>query len=88
MPIFTVAKSKKLRAQWFGPFKVVAVHSPVAVELDLPAYLNSVHPVVHPQYLKPTARRRCDAGVRAILEAAYVAGDVRWGLRVSSNEVR
>ena len=46
LPIFTVAKSKKLRAQWFGPFKVVATHSPVAVELDLPAYLDTVHPVI------------------------------------------
>ena len=41
------------------------------VELDLPAYLDTVHPVIHPQYLKRTHRRRRDAGVRDALEEAF-----------------
>lgn len=44
--------SKKLRARWCGPFKVIQVVTPVAVKLELPASIR-IHPVVHAEWLKP-----------------------------------
>ena len=44
--------TRKLAAKWIGPYPIVKVVNPVAVELDLPANLK-LHPVVHISQLKP-----------------------------------
>jgi hypothetical protein len=44
--------SKKLRARWCGPLKVIQVATPVAFMLELPASIR-IHPVVHAEWLKP-----------------------------------
>ena len=40
LPVWSVSKCKKLRGKYFGPFPVVAVHSPIAIELRLPKWLS------------------------------------------------
>ncbi len=48
LPVWTVAKCKKLRGKYFGSFPVVAVHSPLAIELRLPAWMHrNIHPVFY-----------------------------------------
>lgn len=46
--------SKKLRARWCGPFRVIQLVTPVAIKLDLPTSIR-IHPVVHAEWLKPVA---------------------------------
>ena len=65
LPVWTAAKCAKLRGRYFGPFRVAAVHSPVAIELELPGFMQGVHPVVHPQYLKLATNRRQEPGKSA-----------------------
>ena len=51
--------------KYFGPFPVVAVHSPIAIEVRLPAWLHAnLHPVFHSMYLKPAEKRTTDANLR------------------------
>lgn len=45
--------SRVLSAQYIGPLRVVRVVGPNAVELQLPANYQHVHPVVNVSYLKP-----------------------------------
>eukprot|EP01046_Picozoa_sp_COSAG06_P055358 COSAG06_NODE_10156_length_1738_cov_4.849908_3_plen_91_part_01 len=53
MPVWTVSKCRKLRGKYVGSFLVVAVHSPIAIEVRLPSWLHkNIHPVFHPMYLK------------------------------------
>ena len=44
--------SSKLLPKWTGPYKVLKLINPVAVELDLPPTIG-LHPVVHVSQLKP-----------------------------------
>ena len=45
--------SRKLAAQWIGPFPVEAVVSRVAYRLTLPPRFSRLHPVFHVSLLKP-----------------------------------
>ncbi|KAG1934059.1 retrotransposable element [Pimephales promelas] len=62
--------SRKLAPKFIGPFRVVRVHSPVAVRLRLPASLRRVHPVFHVSNLKPVVR----APPRPVLSPVRVEG--------------
>ena len=44
--------SRKLRAKYIGPFKILGKLGPNAYRIDLPAHLQ-VHPVINATYLKP-----------------------------------
>ena len=45
--------SRKLAAQWIGPFTVESAVSPVAYRLHLPPRYSRLHPVFHVSLLKP-----------------------------------
>ena len=45
--------SRKLAAQWIGPFRIESAVNPVAYRLTLPARYNKLHPVFHVSLLKP-----------------------------------
>ena len=71
LPVWSVAKCKKLRGKYFGSFPVVAVHSPLAIELRLPSWMHDrMHPVFHPMYLKLSSQNRTEPGLKKLLEAA------------------
>lgn len=44
LPVWTVSKCKKLRGKYFGSFPVVAVHSPIAIEIRLPKWMHGRAP--------------------------------------------
>ena len=53
LPAWSVEKVHKLRNKFFGPWEVVKVWSPQAVELKIPKrLLPRMHRVIHPKYLK------------------------------------
>jgi hypothetical protein len=69
LPVWAVAKCHKLRGKYFGAFQVVAVHSPIAIELRLPSWLHSsIHPVFHAMYLKPSTTASADRGMKQLLQ--------------------
>ena len=39
-----------------GHWKVLQVHSDGAARVDMPAYLSQVHPVIHPSFLRRSAK--------------------------------
>ena len=48
------SKCRKLRGKYVGSFPVVAVHSPIAIEVRLPNWLHkNIHPVFHPTAALP-----------------------------------
>jgi hypothetical protein len=54
LPVWTVSKCRKLRGKYVGSFPVVAVHSPIAIEVRLPNWLHkNIHPVFHPTAALP-----------------------------------
>ena len=68
LPVWSVAKCKKLRGKYFGSFPVVAVHSPLAIELRLPSWMHArMHPVFHPMYLKLSSQSRTEPGLKNLL---------------------
>ena len=68
LPVWAVSKCRKLRGKYFGAFPIVAVHSPLAIELRLPTWLHkNIHPVFHPMYLKPATTTKTDGGLRKTL---------------------
>ena len=70
LPVCSVAKCKKLRGKYFGSFPVVAVHSPLAIEIRLPSWMHDrMHPVFHPMYLKLSSQNRTEPGLKKLLEA-------------------
>jgi hypothetical protein len=72
LPVWAVAKCRKLRAKYFGAFAVVAVHSPLAIEIELPPWLHkNVHPVFHPMHLKPTTSASLDVGLKGRLGSVF-----------------
>ena len=75
LPVWTAAKCAKLRGRYFGPFRVAAVHSPVAIELELPSFMQGVHPVIHPQYLKLASNRRQERGLPALMRKTFEPAD-------------
>ena len=55
---------------------MVAVHSPLAIELRLPVWLHaSVHPVFHPMYLKLSTTTTVDHGLRSRLQSVFEPAD-------------
>ena len=58
-----------------GDDRVAAVHSPVAIELELPGFMQGVHPVVHPQYLKLATNRRQERGLPALMRKTFEPAD-------------
>ena len=50
--VIRFGKRGKLNPRYIGPFEIVARIGPVAYKLQLPAELNSVHPVFHVSNLK------------------------------------
>jgi hypothetical protein len=77
---WAVAKCRKLRGKYFGSFPVVAVHSPLAIELRLPVWLHaSVHPVFHPMYLKLSTTTTVDHGLRSRLQSIFEPADSELG---------
>jgi hypothetical protein len=50
-PFLQGAGSRKLKAKYVGPFKVLRRISPTSYEIDLPANIH-VHPVINLEYLK------------------------------------
>ena len=76
LPVWAVAKCRKLRGKYFGAFQVVAVHSPIAIELRLPSWLHSnIHPVFHAMYLKPSTTASADRGMKQILQDIFEPAD-------------
>lgn len=72
IPAWALSKCSKLRGKYFGSFPVVAVHSPIAIEVRLPAWLHAnVHPVFHPMYLKPASNKSVDGGLRTKLQSVF-----------------
>ena len=73
--------AKKLHQKYAGSFPVVAVHSPRAIEIRLPAYAHGlIHPVIHPMYLKLSSRKSVQKGLRKLIERhfnpAYEVADI------------
>jgi len=65
LPVWTVSKCKKLRGKYFGAFPVVAVHSPLAIEVRLPKWMHdNIHPVFHPMYLRLASRTTIQSDLR------------------------
>ena len=70
LPIHSLDGAKKLRGKFVGHWKVLQVHSDGAVHVDMPDYLSQVHPVLHPSFLRRSAKvgtedesgRRLDGG--------------------------
>ena len=76
LPVWAVAKCHKLRGKYFGAFQVVAVHSPIAIELRLPSWLHSsIHPVFHAMYLKPSTTASADRGMKKLLQDVFEPAD-------------
>ena len=76
LPVWSVAKCKKLRGKYFGSFPVVAVHSPLAIELRLPSWMHvRMHPVFHPMYLKLSSQSRTEPGLKNLLEPIMEPAD-------------
>jgi hypothetical protein len=48
----TAVKGRKLTDPYMGPFRVIALHGEVNVELNLPPSMRRIHPVVHVDRLK------------------------------------
>jgi hypothetical protein len=64
--------AKKLRQKFAGSFPVVAVHSPSAIEIRLPAYAHGrIHPVIHPMYLKLASNRSVQKGFRQVVDRHF-----------------
>ena len=71
-----MSKCRKLRGKYFGAFPVVAVHSPLAIELRLPAWMHSrIHPVFHPMYLRPSPTVSQEPRLRQNLETILNPGE-------------
>ena len=76
LPVWAVSKCRKLRGKFFGPFPVVAVHSPIAIELRLSQWLHAnVHPVFHSMYLKPAEKRSTDSSLRKQIGTVFDSAD-------------
>ena len=68
LPVWSVSKCKKLRGKYFGSFPVVAVHSPLAIELRLPKWMHAnIHPVFHPMYLQLASTSTVQKNLKATL---------------------
>ena len=76
LPVWTVAKCRKLRGKYFGAFPVVAVHSPLAIELRLPAWMHQqIHPVFHPMYLKLASTTTVQKDLKRTLGTVFEPAD-------------
>jgi hypothetical protein len=56
----TAVKGPKLSDPFIGPFRVVAVHGDVNVEVELPPSMNRTHPVFHVDKLKRFVRSQIE----------------------------
>jgi len=72
LPAHALAGAKKLNQKYYGPIRVAHVHSPVAIELELPTVLRHIHHTVHPMYLIPATRggtRQATAELQQLADA-------------------
>eukprot|EP01046_Picozoa_sp_COSAG06_P039540 COSAG06_NODE_4686_length_4036_cov_7.714757_5_plen_90_part_00 len=65
-------KCRKLRGKYVGPFPIVAVHSPIAIEVRLPSWLHAnLHHVFHSMYLRPAEKKTTDTNLKQQLKGVF-----------------